>query len=115
MKKIKVSIFAVIAIIMGIAASAFTAQKPAKVQHPSTTTWFKFMGDPSNLSQLKDNTEYSYVDGQPCPGQDVICAVQYTGNSTAGSHPDPFSSSFQSRITNVYNGSTDAAISEEDQ
>jgi hypothetical protein len=115
MKKFKISMIAVVAIVMGIAVSAFTAQKPAKANHPLTTTWFKFMGDPSNLSQLKDNTEYSYVDGLPCSGQDIICAVQYTGNATVGSHPDPFSSAFQSRITNVYNGSTDAAISEEDQ
>jgi len=78
MKKFQVSIFAVIAIVMGIAASAFTAQKPAKVQHPSTTTWFKFMGDPSNLTELQDNTEYSYADGLPCSGQDVICAVEYS-------------------------------------
>jgi hypothetical protein len=75
------------------------------------------MGDPSNLSQLQDNTEYSYVDGLPCSGQSVICAVEYTGNTTAGSHPDAFSSSFKTRIANVFNGTTqsDDAISEEDQ
>ena len=116
MKRIKVSILALVAIVMAIAASAFTTQTNVRTnKHPLTTTWFKFMGDPTNLSQLKDNTEYAYVDGLACSGQDVICAVLYTGTPAPGQHPDAFSSSFKSRINNVYNGSTDAAISEEDQ
>lgn len=41
MKKIKVSIFAVIAIIMGIAASAFTAPHTSSLPTaPETTYWF---------------------------------------------------------------------------
>ena len=115
MKRLKISTFALIAIIMGIASSAFTAQKQIKANnHPLTTTWFKFMGDPTNLTQLKDNTEYSYVDGLACSGQAVICAVLYTGAAASGQHPDAFSSAFKTRITNVYNGSSDPAISEED-
>ena len=115
MKKFKISMFALIAIVMGIAASAFTARKPVKASnHPLATTWFKFMGDPANLTELEDNTEYSYVDGLACSGQDVICAVLYTGTPASGDHPDAFSSAFKTRITNVYNGSTDPAISEED-
>ena len=115
MKRLKISMFAVIAIVMGIAASAFTATKTVKASdHPTNTAWFRFMGDPTVLTQLQDNTEYSYVDGLPCTGKDVICAVNYSGVASSGDHPDSFSSSFKSRIANVYNGSTDAAISEED-
>jgi len=115
MKKFKISMIAVIAIVMGIAASAFTSTSSVNHKAPTTTAWFQFTGsDPSNLTQLEDNTKYSYVNGLPCSGQSVICAVQYTGNATVGSHPDAFSSAFKTRITNVYNGSTDPAISEED-
>lgn len=116
MKGIKISMIAVIALVMGIAGSAFTTQQPLQGKdHPATTAWFKFMGDPSDLSQLKNNVNYTFVDGQPCSGDDVICAVLYSGTASSGHHPDAFSISFQNRIQAVYNGGTDAAVSEENE
>lgn len=101
---------------MGIAGSAFTAKNEVNAnKHPQATIWFRFMGDQTNLLQLQDNTKYSYYDGQECPGQDVICAVLYTGIASSGQHPDAFSSSFKTRIASVYNGGSDASVSKEDE
>lgn len=105
---------ATIAIVIGIASSGFLDWQPKEdLNKDLVTTWYKFMGDPTDLQQLKDNTKYEYVDGQACSGSDLICAVRYTGNAQSGAHPDAFSSSFKSRITSVYNGGSDADISEE--
>ena len=67
MKKFKVSIFAVIAIVMGIAASAFTAPKA-----PLSDGWFTINAnaDPT----LAASYTYSGA-SSPCSGSDVLCAI----------------------------------------
>jgi hypothetical protein len=67
MKRIKVSIFAVIALIMGIAASAFTAPKA-----PLSDGWFTINpgADPTKAAS------YTYSGAtSPCSGNDVLCAI----------------------------------------
>lgn len=105
MKHLKISMFAVIAIVMGIAASAFTTSKEVNSSNGSlTTTWFKFTGDPTNLSQIQDYTKYSYVDGQPCSGSNLICAVQTNGVASMGQHPSaPFSSTLKTELSKEFN------------
>lgn len=117
MKKLKISVIAVIALILGIAGSAFTAQKAGSSDHrPPTSSWFRFMGNPASLTELQDYTKYDYVNGEPCTGEGIICAVLYSGTASSGNHPDAFSSSFKTRIANVYNGvNNDASVSEEDE
>jgi hypothetical protein len=70
MKKFKISMIAVFAIVMGIAASAFTVPKTNL-----TDAWFTINGssDPSLA------TSYTYS-GQtsPCSGNDVLCAIEGT-------------------------------------
>ena len=70
MKKFKISLFAVIAIVMGIAASAFTAPK-VKL----TDAWFTINGsaDPS----LASSYTYSGTTS-PCSGKDELCAIKGT-------------------------------------
>lgn len=87
---------------------AFKTQKKEKAEAVNYATgWFKFMGtDPTNLTQVQDNTKYEYVDGQPCTGGDLICSVKYTGTLTLGQHPASFSPSFKQRIADVVNGVT---------
>ena len=108
---------AVIAVVMGAAASAFTIHTPVNSDKDElVTTWFKFTGtDPTDLNQLKNNMEYEYVNGLPCSGEDLICAVRYTGVADEGEHPTAFSVPFQSRIAAVYAGGSDVDISEENE
>ena len=114
MKHFKMSMFAVIAIVMGIAGSAFTNNKAVKVKSTLNTGWFQFMGDPTNLSEIQDNAKYSYEGGIPCSGSAEVCAVQTTGVLSTGNHPDAFSNDLKSRLSEVYNQtSTYADISQE--
>ncbi|HEY8659195.1 MAG TPA: hypothetical protein VIL78_09165 [Hanamia sp.] len=77
MKKIKVSIFAVIAIVMGIAASAFTVPSAHL-----TDAWFTInAGADPNLA-----SSYTYVGtSSPCSGSSVLCAIEGVRD---GSNPD---------------------------
>lgn len=54
MRHFKISMIAVLAIVMGIAASAFTSNRANSNKKPLTTTWFQFMGsDPTNVADLR--------------------------------------------------------------
>ncbi len=106
MKRLKISTFAVIAIIMGIAASAFTSSKvinPSK--GPLAFTWFQFMGsDPNNLSQVQNYLNYNYQTGLPCSGSSKICAVETNGTATVGQHPSSaFSTTLKNELSDVIN------------
>jgi hypothetical protein len=110
MKHLKISIVAVVAIVMGIAASAFTSKKIVKDEAPETMTWFQFTGsDPTNVAQVQNYLNYSYTDGQPCSGlTNKICAVEANGVASPGQHPSSaFSSTLKSELQDVIdNGST---------
>jgi hypothetical protein len=105
MKKFKMSFFGILAISLGISISAFTGRKagePANI--PLTVTWFKFMGsDPTTVSQVQNSANYSYVNGQPCSGSNLICAVNTSGTATSGHQPDPFSPALKSELQDVIN------------
>lgn len=114
MKKFKISMIAVMAIVLGIAASAFTSVKVHPPKGVLTVSWFKYTGDPTDLTQLQTNTMYDNESVEPCNGEDLICAVHYTALSS-GLHPAPFDAAFKARISAVKNGGTDADIAQEDQ
>ncbi|HXS55665.1 MAG TPA: hypothetical protein VN726_06050 [Hanamia sp.] len=103
MKKFKISMIAVFAIVMGIAASAFTSSPVNSNMKPLTTTWFQFMGsDPTNVADVQNYQNYSYVNGLPCSGSSRICAVQVDGPTTPGAQPSSaFSSTLKSELQNV--------------
>lgn len=114
MKHFKISMIAVIAIVMGIAASAFTTNNQSNEEHGRlTTAWFQFMGsDPTNLSQVQDNTNYSYQSGLPCSGSNHICAVQTAGVASSGAQPDPFTQQLKDELADVVtNGASYSDIS----
>jgi hypothetical protein len=77
MKKIKVSIFAVIAIVMGIAASAFTAPRSGSASGAETTYWFAMdaAGTHVTTTQLSNP-------GALCPNQGSDCAREYNESQT---------------------------------
>ncbi len=104
MKKIKVSLFGLLAIAFGVAGSAFTSGSAHNGQAPLTVRWYEFMGDPTSLTQVKDNTKYQYTSGLPCSGSHAICAVQTTGGTGSGAHPDSFSSTLKTELTTVFDG-----------
>ena len=114
MKKFKISIIAVFAMAMAIATSAFTNMKVHPPKGSLTVSWFKYTGDPTNLTQLQTNTMYDNESVEPCDGEDLICAVHYTALSS-GLHPAVFDAAFKSRIAAVKNGGTDADIAQEDE
>jgi hypothetical protein len=116
MKKFKISFFAVLAIALGISISAFTVTKThVSPNSPTTVAWFKFVGsDPTSLTQVQDNTNYSYVNGMPCSTSGQICAVKTSGTPTSGQQPDPFSSTLKSELQNVIDhGSSYSDISKQ--
>ena len=79
MKKIKVSILAVVAIVMGIAASAFTAP-----QINLSDGWFTVNAnsDPTQASS------YTYSGTtSPCSGSDVLCAITGTKDAMQPTRP----------------------------
>lgn len=115
MKHFKISMFAVIAIVMGIAASAFTTSKADNPDKGKVlTNWYQFMGDPTILSEVQDYTKYSYEGGTACSGSDLVCAVKTTGAITAHHQPDAFSNDLKARLSEVFNQtSTYSDISQE--
>ena len=79
MKKFKVSLMAVLAIVIGIAASSFTTQKPA----PSTMNWYEYVGtDPANADHYQLLTSEPICEELPIE----VCAVQT--NEGASGKPD---------------------------
>lgn len=79
MKRIKISMIAVIAIVMGIAASAFTVPKINL-----TDAWFTI----NPLSDPTLSSSYTYS-GQtsPCSGSDVLCAIEGTKDAVHPNQP----------------------------
>lgn len=104
MKHFKISFLAVFAVVLGIAASAFTTKGKSTESGKFTIAWFQFMGsDPTDLSQVQDNTNYSYQTGLPCSGSNRICAVHTDGIATQGEQPSPFSDQLKSELQDVVN------------
>jgi hypothetical protein len=103
MKHLKISMIAVLAIIMGIAASAFTTSNGKSPDKGKLTiAWFQFMGsDPTDVSQVQDNTNYSYVNGLPCSGSNRICAVNTDGVASQNGQPDAFSQTLKDELQGV--------------
>ena len=91
MKKIKVSIFAVIAIVMGIAASAFTAHlKPKAID----ATYY-YVGD-NTLAQMQEPAKW-LNSGTACnPTGSKPCTIDWTGTRAQfDAHVQSFTSTSQ--------------------
>jgi|SRR5665213_17828 len=91
MKKTKISIFAIIAIALGIAASAFNVRdtKP-------TDGWFTIQ----NPSAPDDAASYLYYGvSSPCSGRIALCAIQGTKDPSNPNQP------LQSSVTTDKNAS----------
>lgn len=101
MKRIKISRIAVIALVMGIAASAFTNQKPSLERQ--STNWYKFVGTSYTLQNVLDHDQYEYVPSQPCSGSSAICGVETEGPSMEDASPDEFTTDLKNRLTSVFN------------
>ena len=91
MKKIKFSIFAVIAIIMGIAASAFTTNVKQKIIDAT----YYYVGN-NTLAQMKDPGEW-VNSGTACnPTGSKPCTIDWTGSRAQfDAHVQNFTSTSQ--------------------
>lgn len=106
MKKLKISMIAVTAIVLAITLSAFTSERHegAAGKSPKIIQWYEFDGNPNSLTELQDEDFYSYDGGsKPCNGTSNICGVRTTGSTVMGDSPDPFSSTLKATIQNVKN------------
>lgn len=93
MKKFKVSLFAVLAVILAITASSFTVSPV----HTADEEWFIFDGGTMTVPG-----NYSYAGSNPgCEGSARLCAIKVL-NDGSGS-PD------QSALTSLYNSSNSFA------
>jgi hypothetical protein len=101
MKKSKISLLSIFAIMIALVASSFTSPSP-KIKLEEDTFWYKYMGSTQDVEDLQDNTNYDFVDGEPaCEGSEDICGVRAEGPTTLGSHPNAFSSGLQDKIEEV--------------
>ena len=106
MKRLKISMLAICAIVLGLVASAFTVKHNPNSIHPTTLTWFSFSGsDPTDVTQVNDYMNYTWTDGQACSGTtNKICAVQVSGVASPGQHQSSsFSSTLKSDLQKVIN------------
>jgi len=85
MKKIKVSIFAVIAIVMAIAASAFTS-KEANVKSPEALFFYEYTSSSTLQADIQNIANYSRQ-SQSCSGSNHVCGVLLPTDQPVGAQP----------------------------
>ena len=85
MKKFKVSIFAVIAIVMGIAASAFTA-KESVVKSPNAGFFYQYNSSSTAQADIQNISLYARA-SQSCSGSDHVCGVLLPTDKPVGQQP----------------------------
>ena len=91
MKKIKVSIFAVIAIVMGIAASAFTTN----VKPKAFDATYYYVGN-NTLAQMQDPDEWLNSGTACSPSGSKPCTIDWIGTRTQfDAHVQNFTSTSQ--------------------
>ncbi len=94
MKKIKILFACLLAISIGLGVSAFKQQQHKASQATTVydSHWYKFIGDPTNLDQVKDASYYEYSAGTPtCEANAYICAVFAPGPAGEDEQPTSFS------------------------
>lgn len=85
MKKIKVSIFAVIAIVMGIAASAFT---PKEVLNKSDNLfYYRYASSQTDQTNIQTISNYERS-SLSCSGTNHVCGVLLPTDKSLGQQPD---------------------------
>ncbi|MGH2647910.1 MAG: hypothetical protein ACRDE8_10100, partial [Ginsengibacter sp.] len=87
MKKIKISMIAVVAIFLGIAVSAFT-DKPTEKQKGHTVHFFEFNGMNNSDGQIQATWNWQDLGtGTPTltcnQGSGIVCYVDYDGDLAA--------------------------------
>jgi hypothetical protein len=76
MKKFKISMLAVAALVIGLVASSFTIPQSSK--KTLTDEWFIYKGTGS----MTDPSRYDYQGSDPgCPNTNVLCAVKVQNDS----------------------------------
>ena len=97
MKRLKISLVAMAAIVLGFAGSAFTNQP---THHNQTDTWFIYDGS-GDRSQA---SSYIYDDGTepPCPSSNVVlCAIKVMDD---GGQPN------QDALTSLYENHSELTV-----
>lgn len=84
MKRIKISIIAVIAIVMGIASSAFTAKSPVK--SPATLYFYQYTSSSTAQADIQNIANYQRAP-ESCGGGDHVCGVFLSTNKPSGQQP----------------------------
>lgn len=97
MKKIKVSIFAVMAIVMGIAASAFTTKTPAK--SPDTLFFYKYQLTSTTQANIQNIANYKR-ESLSCSGTNHVCGILLPTDQ--GANQQPLASEFNPEKTPLW-------------
>jgi len=107
-KKI-IPLFAIaLGLVLAVATSGF--KENTKGSDALLTSWYEFNGDPSDINDVLDNTQYIYTSGmKPCNGSSDVCGVKAAGPTSANSHPNAFSQALQDELTAVFNGTASYA------
>lgn len=84
MKNLKISVFAVIAIVMGIAVSAFTEKSP--VTSPDTLYFYEYTSSSTAQADIQNIANYQR-ETESCGGGDHVCGVFLPTNKPSGQQP----------------------------
>ncbi|HUC82465.1 MAG TPA: hypothetical protein VMR70_16280 [Flavisolibacter sp.] len=99
----RISFLPLLALIIAVAASAFTIQRKASTQEH----WFVYNGPDQSLAELQDAANYSSPDDtQPCTGSTAICGVYYQEDDLLSSRPEDFDEEMLGKIHAVALGTT---------
>ena len=107
MKKFRF-VLPLLAVLLVVAASAFrVAQKP---QAKNVSHWYQFTGDPTELSQVLNESNYVFATTPAgCGSNQYICAIEVPGDDSPNANPDTFDATIEEDLERAFNRSGQAA------
>ena len=105
----KRTVMGLMAIVVAVASYAFVTNGNSEKHRD--THWYQFVGDPTKLSDVQDETLYEYVSSPVgCSGNTLICAIDVPGDNSPSANPDPFTQSILDDLEDAFDGVSKASF-----
>lgn len=118
MKRISIGAFS---LLFAVACFAFIDQPKekkatttlSKEKKAVTSHWYQFNGDPTDLNEVLDESNYVVV-SQPagCSSNQYVCAIFVPGDDAPNSNPDGFTQTIQDDLEAAFNRTAQASYIE---